>query len=94
MAMLKYLPLDDFRDAGHLVIAEDDGEGLLAALVDLLDLGDPLGGLDADVCVAVGAEVAQVEVHAIGQVGVGIHVAVDGLDLLVLGQLLQATLTE
>ena len=86
--------MDDFRDAGHLVIAEDDGESLLAALVDLLDLGDPLGGLDADVCVAVGAEVAQVEVHAVGQVGVGIHVAVDGLDLLVLGQLLQTTLTK
>ena len=86
--------MNNFRDAGHLVVAEDDGEGLLAALVDLLDLSDPLGGLDADVCVAVGAEIAQVEVHAIGQVGVGIHVTVDGLDLLILGQLLQAALVK
>ena len=89
-----YLPLDDFRDAGHLVVAEDDGEGLLATLVDLLDLRDALGGLDAHVRVAVGAEVAQVEVHQVRQVGGRVHVAVDGLDLLVLGQLLQATLPE
>ena len=86
--------MDDFRDTGHLVIAEDNGEGLLAALVDLLDLSDPLGGLDADVGIAVGAEVAQVEVHAVGQVGAGIHVAVDRLDFLVLCQLFQTALVE